>query len=229
MYPNFPKDLIKSQLHLNRYIKFIDSRPIRKKSKDLYTERHHKIPVSLGGSDDKENTINLTGREHFIAHLILWKAFGDKMTTAFFYMCNIKKGKYRSSKQYAILREEYSKATSRRLKGKPAWNKGKKHSEETKKKISKSGKGRKFSEESKKKISESNKGKPKSEEARKNMSLGGKGKKLSKEHIEKIRIANKDFRHSEESKKKISNTLKGHKQSEETKRKISNSMKKKAS
>lgn len=34
-------------------------------------ERHHIVPRSLGGSDDKENIVKLTLREHYIAHLLL--------------------------------------------------------------------------------------------------------------------------------------------------------------
>ena len=39
---------------------------------DGYTEIHHIIPKSEGGSNDKDNLVVLTGREHFIAHKILW-------------------------------------------------------------------------------------------------------------------------------------------------------------
>lgn len=34
-------------------------------------ERHHIVPRSLGGSDDKDNIVKLTYREHFMAHLLL--------------------------------------------------------------------------------------------------------------------------------------------------------------
>lgn len=34
-------------------------------------ERHHIVPRSLGGSNDKENIVKLTLREHYIAHLLL--------------------------------------------------------------------------------------------------------------------------------------------------------------
>jgi len=36
-----------------------------------YKENHHIIPSSLGGSDDKHNRVNLTAREHYMAHLLL--------------------------------------------------------------------------------------------------------------------------------------------------------------
>lgn len=38
-----------------------------------YCECHHIIPKSLGGSDEKSNLVNLTAREHFIAHRLLVK------------------------------------------------------------------------------------------------------------------------------------------------------------
>lgn len=39
-----------------------------------YIEIHHIIPRSLGGDDSASNLVALTGREHFIAHLLLAKA-----------------------------------------------------------------------------------------------------------------------------------------------------------
>ena len=38
-----------------------------------YVEKHHIIPQSLGGSNDSENIVKLTAREHFICHLLLTK------------------------------------------------------------------------------------------------------------------------------------------------------------
>lgn len=37
------------------------------------TERHHIIPRSFGGSDDLSNIAYLTIKEHFLAHLLLYK------------------------------------------------------------------------------------------------------------------------------------------------------------
>jgi hypothetical protein len=36
-----------------------------------YKERHHIIPRCMGGTNNKENLIDLTAREHFIIHLLL--------------------------------------------------------------------------------------------------------------------------------------------------------------
>ena len=38
-----------------------------------YFETHHKVPRCLGGTDDANNLVNLTAREHYIAHLLLVK------------------------------------------------------------------------------------------------------------------------------------------------------------
>ena len=63
---------------------------------------------------------------------------------------------------------------------------GRKHSEETKKKIGKVHKGKKLSEETKKKLSEAHKGKKLSEETRNKMSKAQTGKKHSEETRKKM-------------------------------------------
>ena len=40
---------------------------------DGYSERHHVVPRSLGGSNAKSNIVRLTYREHFLAHWLLTK------------------------------------------------------------------------------------------------------------------------------------------------------------
>lgn len=64
--------------------------------------------------------------------------------------------------------------------------KNKRHSEETKKKISESNKGKKVSEETRKKLSESHKGHKVSEETKKKLSKINKGKKP---HINTIKAS----------------------------------------
>nr|QMP83333.1 MAG: hypothetical protein [Caudoviricetes sp.] len=59
----------------------------KNKTYDGYTENHHIIPKCLGGSDDKENLIKLSAREHFICHLLLTKmSDDDKLKYAFICM-----------------------------------------------------------------------------------------------------------------------------------------------
>ena len=40
-----------------------------------YTEKHHILPRSLGGNDDKSNLVDLSAREHYICHLLLTKIY----------------------------------------------------------------------------------------------------------------------------------------------------------
>lgn len=94
------------------------SNPISKK--DQYCERHHIIPRCMNGSNDKENTVNLTAREHFIAHMLLARIFRDtkhyyKLLCAITYMTT-KHGKMRknstlviNSRTYDIVRNELSR------------------------------------------------------------------------------------------------------------------------
>ena len=41
-----------------------------------YYEKHHIIPKSHGGSDEADNLVLLTYRQHVFAHRLLWKAYG---------------------------------------------------------------------------------------------------------------------------------------------------------
>jgi hypothetical protein len=78
-------------IHKLRYNKFIESRKDRTINDNDLVEKHHIIPRSLGGEDLSENIIVLTLREHFIAHLLLWKGYGGAMATAFFMMAHFSK------------------------------------------------------------------------------------------------------------------------------------------
>lgn len=59
-----------------------------------YTEKHHIIPRSLGGTNKKDNLVSLTPREHFICHLLLTKmTLGNdryKMIYALHMITNVK-------------------------------------------------------------------------------------------------------------------------------------------
>jgi hypothetical protein len=105
-----------------------------KKSAGCYVENHHIMPKSLGGSNSKHNLVYLTAREHYVAHLLLWKIYKKRMALAFFFMNN--SGRYTDkfkkigSASYKILREDAS------LKGKDNPKFGFKYSKETIKSMS---------------------------------------------------------------------------------------------
>ena len=89
-------------------------------SEGEYFETHHKVPKCMGGSDDASNLVNLTAREHYVAHLLLVKitevggnpqAHG-KMLYAFNCMkwgrCKGKRSFKFNSRLYQKLKEEYA-------------------------------------------------------------------------------------------------------------------------
>ena len=59
--------------YTNLYDKLIEKAKIREINNKLvgYKEIHHIIPKCLGGTDDKDNLVELTAREHFIAPFII--------------------------------------------------------------------------------------------------------------------------------------------------------------
>ncbi len=44
----------------------------------IYTEYHHIIPKHNGGTDNAENLVKLLPEEHYMAHLIRWKAYNAR-------------------------------------------------------------------------------------------------------------------------------------------------------
>ena len=139
-----------SEFYYQRYIKFIEF--CKTSPKEGYTESHHIIPKSLGGTDAKQNLVKLTAREHFIAHWMLWKVYRNvQMAMAFNFMrCapSVNSARYINSKIYETLREELSKVLTESLSGENHPFYGKRHSKETKEKIARTLTGVKRSKES---------------------------------------------------------------------------------
>lgn len=85
-----------------------------------YSEKHHIIPRSLGGSDNTDNIVSLTAREHFICHYILTKMYEPytfewyKMNNAFMMMkCNsANQNRYFNSYLYESLKTDMAKVMS---------------------------------------------------------------------------------------------------------------------
>ena len=73
---NFPSYRTNSHYY-NKYVSFISSCAKQPIELSNYYENHHIVPKSFGGSDDSTNLVLLTYRQHFIAHLLLAKAFPD--------------------------------------------------------------------------------------------------------------------------------------------------------
>lgn len=181
-------------------------------------EMHHIIPRSLGGSDISDNLVRLSYHDHAWCHWLLTKmtegAALAKMRYAF-NMMNVggeHMGRVLDSKivrAYAKNREELIKLHSEFMKGREPWNKGKKledakykggrknkgkkHTEETKKIIGSYKLGIKQSDVSKRKRSESMTGfvrGPMSEEEKTKRSVANKGKPKTNDHSRNVALAN---------------------------------------
>ena len=182
------------------YYKLIETR--KNLVREEYTEKHHIIPRSLGGSNKKENLVRLTAREHFIAHLLLVffteGSDNKKMLKAFTMMSSISENQDRirfTSRLYSKLkicaddvRREY------------------KHTDEAKRRIREYQTGRSkapFSQEHLRKMSESRKGKEPWNKGRR----GDKASQAIKDKMKKTRSALK-FKLSDEGAEKISTRAK---------------------
>lgn len=114
-----------------------------------YTEKHHILPKSLGGLNNKENLVRLTAREHFICHhLLVRMTTGGGRAKMLKALWRTSCGRTLTSRQYEIARRACAEAASLY-----------RHTQETKQKISKALKN-----------------KPKSEEHKKNTGLSSKGR-----------------------------------------------------
>ncbi len=82
----------------------------------IYYETHHIIPKSLGGSNNKDNLVKLTAREHFVCHFLLANMYEYKseswykMNKAFMMMkCNSTYHyRYFNSRLYSYMRQNFS-------------------------------------------------------------------------------------------------------------------------
>lgn len=175
-----------------------------------YTEKHHIIPKSMGGTDLSQNLVILTAREHFICHWLLTKMVDSKkhqyqMWNAFSCMLYREvpgKSRYKvTGRVFENIKTAGSKIKSWKMSGEKNPMFGKTHSAEARFKISISQLGQKRSEEACKNISLSRLGKLKTEshknslkeswaknkESRSGKNHPGYGKELDAERKEKIR------------------------------------------
>lgn len=87
---------------------------------DEYHERHHVVPKCMGGTNDKDNLIDLYAKEHFIAHKLLAKENPDNYSLVYAWSC-MAFSKTKEQKRYELTPEEYEeakKALSKAMTGK---------------------------------------------------------------------------------------------------------------
>jgi hypothetical protein len=131
-----------------------------------YTESHHILPKSLGGTNDPDNLVNLTAREHYICHLLLTKftegiAY-QKMSYALHRITNKKENYIKSSRIYEMIRVAHSTMLSESMKGVSFLERcgvpyAHEISEYQKERIRESNKNRLWTDEMRKKMSDSQK------------------------------------------------------------------------
>lgn len=141
----------------NKYTKWYNNIIAKAKERHNYqgyTEKHHIIPKSLGGSDEPSNIVRLTPKEHYVCHRLLTGMFTgnarSKMIRAFWMIATMgNKNQKRikvGSKKYCILKEQWlqhgnlNKPKSEEHKAKMR----KPKSEEHKRKLSQSRKGKSY-------------------------------------------------------------------------------------
>lgn len=73
----------------NKIIEFSKKRELDKKKIDVYTEIHHVLPKCLGGTNDKNNLVLLTAKEHITAHILLHRAYENNSLLAHAANCMI--------------------------------------------------------------------------------------------------------------------------------------------
>lgn len=125
----FDNDL--NEHYLKRYIKFTESIQNKGERKLDYCEKHHIIPKSF---IDNFNIINLTPREHFIAHWILMRCFSGLYKRNMIYAFRLFLSSTSKNKRtYRITSYVYEEARKRRS----DYERGRKPSKETREKMSK--------------------------------------------------------------------------------------------
>lgn len=98
----------------NKYNKWYQQIILSARNRDTigYTEKHHIIPSCLGGTNSKDNLVELTAREHFIVHLLLIKMVEDKDVYRMVHAIIRFTDKVKNSKEYELLRKMVSTYSS---------------------------------------------------------------------------------------------------------------------
>ena len=96
-----------------------------------YSEKHHILPKCLGGTDESDNLVRLTFREHFLCHQLLCKMYPEnqKLIFAFSSMVrvsrkNAKRFDVLTSKHFEIVKKTLAPHMGKWNIGRTAWNKG---------------------------------------------------------------------------------------------------------
>lgn len=111
--------------YLNRYIKFIKSCLAQKFHENQKREIHHICPKAKDLFYEYKsfkafpwNKCVMTPRQHYVAHWMLWKLYGNSQSRAF-WKFNHSKRQRLSSRTYEMIKNDFSINQSILMKGKP--------------------------------------------------------------------------------------------------------------
>lgn len=203
--------MFKENKYKKWYYQIVNSRQLNPVDKHQYSEKHHIIPKSLGGTNNNDNLVELTAREHYICHILLIRMttgqHRHKMLHAAIRLINSKdKGFIKSSRLYESLKAQLSAEMKI---NNPCFD------QEVKEKLSKI---------NKENPSQGMLGKTHSDESKKKMSLAAKGRVPWNKGTKGICKGNPGLKHTDDAKRKISSAATknniGRKHSEETKKKM---------
>ena len=102
---------IMSEKWFKCYLNIVERAQIRGEV-TAYTEKHHIIPKSFGGTNSKENLARLTAREHLIAHKLLVKFLGGeerKVALRGLWAMAVLKNKHTKNKRKKLNSREFEK------------------------------------------------------------------------------------------------------------------------
>lgn len=163
--------------HQRQYQLLVQKAQNRERETNAYYEKHHIIPRAKGGGNQKSNLVFLTGREHFVAHMLLARIYGGGMWQAAKMMKNARNGVQRrnvNSRLYEIAKREWAN-----------FLKGKERPDHVIEAIKKMAVGRKASEETKLKMSQVRKGRPRSGDPSKWKHTDAAKEKMKKSHSQR--------------------------------------------
>ena len=81
--------VFKDSKYTRWYNQLVEQAKVRVLPRDVYTEKHHIIPRSLGGDNSIDNLVRLTAREHFICHWLLTKMVDGTEQKKMAYACKM--------------------------------------------------------------------------------------------------------------------------------------------
>ena len=177
-----------------------------------YIERHHIIPRCMNGSNDPENIVPLTARQHFICHMLLVKMVSDsthktKLVYAAILLSSVSgfhitSRLYEKMKSSIVITDEEREKRSLRMKEAYANN------PMLRKSKGDANRGKRMSIEQRQRLSEINSGKTIPEETRSKISDTMRGYVQAPDHIAARFKSRAGYIHSDETKQKISKSAK---------------------